>query len=954
MLKHSSFCPSLQRVIATLGFEAFTPIQELAFPVLKEGKHALIISATGSGKTEAAVLPVFNQLLQRWEQGDHKPGINILYITPLRALNRDIFKRVIEIGEQLGIRTSIRHSDTTQHERRKQTLNPPHMLITTPETLGIILTAKRLGQHLKNVSWVIVDEIHELIDSKRGTQLFLTLERLERFCPHSFQRIGLSATIGNPKLVAKLLVGPQRLCTIIEEPTKKAIALKILFPKPQKEDYPLAEKIYSSPEATARARKVIEIINDHEHTLVFTNTRPFAEILGNRMRLIGTPFPYGVHHGSLSKEIRKEAEERFKSGQLKAIICTSSLELGIDIGSVDTVVQMMSSRDIAPLVQRVGRSGHKIGKTSHGLIITIDAEDILESAVISRKALNKELEFPKPHLKPWEVLSHQIAGILMETSPVYVDELLSLIRQAFPYKDLSRTELVELLQLMKELGTIWLEEDKITRRRNTLHYYFNNLSPIRDVRKYRIYDVATNRNVGTLDEEFVEVQGQVGTVFIVKGVPWKILAIHEDRVEVAPVHNPIGALPVWDGEMIPVPYSVAQEVGKIRGKIQQYFIESDDFALAKKALARYPIDAAAKTTVISFLYKHFCSDMPMPSDTTIVIETLGSNMAVIHADFGNKVNQTLGQLISSLLMAKFACSIGFRSDAYRIILTYPYFLRPEHIESAFRDLRGAFVEELLRRTLPQTTMYEWRFVHIAKRFGVIKGPWEHGKLPPRKIARAYEGTLVAEATLNELIHDKMDIRQTKKVLQRLHRQQLEIVTVAKKTVEDLSPLAEVAVNQLRFTGFIIPKKPDRQLAEKVHQRLTKKEVRLICMWCGKYNVISKVGNLDEKPKCPKCGARYLAAVSPLNEELHKVLKKHLRHEQLSPEEEKILKWGYQSADLVLASGKKAIIALSARGIGPRSASRVLEKSYDKDDYDFYSAIINAEKEYSRTRPFWGD
>ncbi|MHA1825144.1 MAG: DEAD/DEAH box helicase, partial [Candidatus Heimdallarchaeota archaeon] len=181
MLNHRSFCPNLQKVIDTLGFEAFTPIQQLAFPVIEKHEHALIISATGSGKTEAAVLPVFNRLLAQWEKGIKKPGINILYITPLRALNRDIFKRVIEIGNQLGIRTSIRHSDTTQHERRKQTLDPPHMLITTPETLGIILTAKRLGQHLRNVSWVIIDEIHELVDSKRGTQLFLALERLERF-----------------------------------------------------------------------------------------------------------------------------------------------------------------------------------------------------------------------------------------------------------------------------------------------------------------------------------------------------------------------------------------------------------------------------------------------------------------------------------------------------------------------------------------------------------------------------------------------------------------------------------------------------------------------------------------------------------------------------------------------------------------------------------------------------
>lgn len=954
MLNDGNFSSALQDVIANLGFTEFTPIQEIAFPVLQNGENALIISATGSGKTEAAVLPVFDQYIKSLTNDEHKPGINILYITPLRALNRDIFKRVIEVGEQLGITTGIRHSDTTQHERRKQTLNPPNLLITTPETLGIILTAKRLGQSLKNVSWVIIDEIHELVDSKRGTQLFISLERLERFCKNSFQRIGLSATVGNPKLVSKLLSGTKRDCKILEEPTLKPINLEIVYPKPTAKDKDQSSEIFSSPEATARANAVINIIKNNAHTLVFTNTRQFTEILGNRMRLIGTDFPFGVHHGSLSKDVRKEAEDRFKGGSLKAIICTSSLELGIDIGSVDMVIQMMSSREIAPLLQRIGRSGHKIDQTSKGILITIDAEDILEAMVIGRKALKKELEPPVPHILPWEVLVHQIAGILMEDSPITYDNLFSLVRRAYPFKTMTMDQLRELLDQMKQLGLVWLEDNNISRRKNTLHYYFNNLSPIRDVKRYKIYDVATNRIVGTLDDEFVEISGQVGTIFIVKGVPWKVLAINDDRVEVAPVHNPVGAIPAWDGELIPVPFSVAQEVGRVREAVWQEFIENDDYLLAKKALKKYPIDEEAKKEVIDYLYGHYSKDNPMPTDKRMVIETLGTNYGIIHSDFGTKVNLTLGQLISSLLMAKFGCSIGMRSDSYRILLNYPYYLKPAHIEAAIRSLKGEFVDELLKRTLPQTTMYEWRFLHIAKRFGVIRGPWESGGMHPRYLARAYEGTLVADATMNELIHDKMDIDKTTEVLQKINNQEIEIVYSEKKSIKEVSPLAESSINQLRYTGFIIPEKPDRQLAQKVQERLQTKEIRVICMWCGKYNEVFKVGNIEDKPKCPKCGARYIAAVSPRNEELHRILKKHLRREALNEDEDKVLKRGYKSADLVLASGKKAIIALAARGIGPRSASKVLERSYSKDDYEFYSEIINAEKEYSRTRPFWGD
>ncbi|MBD3193145.1 MAG: DEAD/DEAH box helicase [Candidatus Heimdallarchaeota archaeon] len=950
-----SFSSVLQEIIGDLGFQNFTPIQEMAFPELLKGENGLIISATGSGKTEAALLPVFDQLIREREKGHHQNGINILYITPLRALNRDIFKRVFAIGEQLGIKTAIRHSDTTQYERRKQTLSPPHLLVTTPETLGIILTAKRLGEHLRNVSWVIVDEIHELVDSKRGTQLFVALERLKRKCGREFQRIGLSATIGDPQLVGKFLMGINRPFKILEEPTQKELEISIIHPQPAlPEDEKIAEKIFSSPEATARAKKVIEIIKQNTHTLVFTNTRQFTEVLGNRLRLIGTDFPFGVHHGSLSKEVRKEAENRFKEGELKGIICTSSLELGIDIGTVDAVIQMMSSREIAPLLQRVGRSGHTLHKKSKGFIITIDAEDILEAAVICRKALNKELEAPKPHILPWEVLAHQIAGILLEESPIQISSLLSLLRDARPYKTLTNKKLQELLLLMKGLGLVWLEEDTISRRKRTLHYYFGNLSPIRDVKRYRIYDVATNRTVGSLDEEFVLVSGEVGTVFIVKGVPWKILAVHEDRVEVAPVHNPIGAIPAWEGELIPVPFSVAQEVGKLRAEMERCFIESEDKRYAKQILNNYPLDEEAKQTVVDFLYEHFASDTPMPTDKRIVIEKIGTNFAIIHLAGGSKVNQTLGHLVSSLLMTKFGSSVGMRVDPYRIILSFEFQLMPEHIEATIRTLKGQFVEELLKRSIPQTSMYEWRFVHIAKRFGVIRSPWEAGKIPARRIAWAYEGTLVEDATLKEILHDKMDIKKTMEALDKIHSQEFEIITDFKRSVENISPLGHEAIDLLRFTGFVLPTKPDRQLAQKVQQRLQKKKIRLICMWCGKYNVISTVGNLEERPKCPKCDARYLAAVSPRDEELYSVLKKHLRQEKLTPEEQKALERGFKRADLVIASGKKAIIALAARGVGPRSASKVLEKSHSRGDYEFYSEIIQAEKEYSRTRPFWGD
>ncbi|MDG7025976.1 MAG: DEAD/DEAH box helicase, partial [Nitrososphaerota archaeon] len=470
--------PPLVAALKERGFDSPTDPQEMLLPIVREGKNALLMAPTGTGKTEAALLPILDAMVREGEP--REKGTKLLYITPLRALNRDMLDRMQWWCKRFDIRLGVRHGDSSQAERTNLSLAPPDILITTPETLQILLVGRRIRQNLAKLRWVVVDEAHELSEDKRGSQLSVGLERLRDVAEKELQVVGLSATVGSPEKVAQFLVGSGRKCEVVRVPVEKSLSLRVDAPRATGDDKILADSIYSYPEVAARLRTVRELVEKYRSVLVFTNTRSEAEALSSRFRVWDPSFPIAVHHSSLSKATREAVEKGLKEGKLLGVICTSSLELGIDIGFLEYVVQYNSPRQVTRLIQRVGRSGHRIGQVSNGLVITQDSDDTLEAAVLCRKSVMGELEPLEPVFNPYDVAIHQVAGLLIEQTSWNFDDLMALFRRSYAYADLDAERLKKVLVYMREryprLAFYSESDGKVFRARDVkplFSYYFD-------------------------------------------------------------------------------------------------------------------------------------------------------------------------------------------------------------------------------------------------------------------------------------------------------------------------------------------------------------------------------------------------------------------------------------------------------------------------------------------------
>lgn len=912
--------------------------QEQAIPAILAGENVLLIAPTGTGKTEAASLPIFHRILA----GERK-GIQAVYITPLRALNRDMLRRFHEWGEQLHITVAVRHGDTSQSDRRKQSLKPPDLLITTPETMQIMLTGKRLRQNLSTTKIVVVDEVHEMATSKRGSQLAVILERLAELAG-DFQRIGLSATVGSPEAVAKLLVGSNRSCKIVQTDMERASDFRVVSPQAARTDYAMASHLECDPRLAAQIRWIREVVHTRK-CLIFVNTRQAAEVLGSRFRQLGEPI--GVHHGSLSVEARVEAEEAFKAGALRGLICTSSMELGIDIGDVDHVIQYSSPREVSRLLQRVGRSGHRIGLISSGTIIATCADDVAEACAISRKAAAMELESIQIHEKPTDVLANQIVGLEMDFGDISLEKTYQIVCRAYPFRDLTLNEMQGVADQMEEHRLVRQYNGILQRTRKAREYYIENLSMIPDEKRFNVYDIVGRRSVGTLDEAFVIGFAQPGATFVTKGEIWEITEIGENEIKVVPIHRS-GEIPSWTGEEIPVPFDVAQEVGRIRRRIRETLekgeMEKGEGAstLAVEELqGLYPVDQEAAEELVDLIKKQMEKNLPVPDESNIVVESGGEGV-IINACFGHKTNDTLGRVISSILSARFGSSVALQIDPYRIELTLPKVMLAEEIEKMIRDLDPTYVEPILEMTLKNTTLLRWKMVHVARKFGAFSRDIDYQRVSMAKLLAVFEGTPMYREALREIYHDRLDITRAKWVLEKIRDGTITITT------SGLSPIGTSGRGGGR--DVTSPEHADAAVINLLKNRIMNDRVLLFCVNCKKWKSMRQVERVPEQPECPLCESRMVAALKPWEEEEIKVVKKP--EKKKTAEEKRRTKRVFRNANLVLSYGKTAAIALASRGLGPETAARVVGKR-QSDELEFYRDILKAEREYARTKRFWG-
>ena len=907
-------CPDIIRVLESRGIKEPTPPQLDSIPRIIRGENLLLVAPTGIGKTEAAILPVLEMIMR----SKGKPGIRCIYITPLRALNRDMLKRMEEYGRQLDIKVGVRHGDTSQAERTKQSEHPPDILITTPETLQVMFTGKRLVQHMKHVEWVIVDEIHELANTERGAQMSVALERLVLLAGN-YQRIGLSATVGNVNNVANFLAGNNRQVVIRKHDTHRDFDIKVESPEPDTEDSELLDKLQSDPDILGVMKRARQIIESGKSTLFFVNTRETAEWLAARYHLWDENISIEVHHGSLSKENRMDMEDRFKRGEVKSLICTSSLELGIDVGTTDMVIQYNSPRQVSRMIQRAGRAGHRIGEKIRAKIIATAPDEVAEAMVVARRCDSKELEYFEGRECPLSVLANQLVAMTM-TGAMDKELAYKVIHNAYPFRNLTMSTMLDVMEQLKGIKMIFDDGNTFKRSKKGMSYFYDNISMIPDERTYMVRDIGTRAIIGTLDESFVASFAEEYAMFIAKGRTWRIVEMREDEILVEEAKE-VGSVPNWVGSDIPVPYEVAMEVGKMR-RLRNFSEYPGDDGCAR-VLKKYFADQDEKSV--------------MPTDRTVTVE-IGEQMAIINCCFGSRVNETLGKIYSALLSARLGESIGVTADPYRIILELPRHVDRDTMMNTIRTVKPGTIEALARMTITNSSFLRWRFVYVAKKFGIVEKEADHRFMNFGRLFELHKDTPAYKEAINKVLWEDLDIPNTEKVVSMIANGEIELIT---------GRISAIGLEGItRSKELMQPVRADHSILMALKKRLQDEGLFASCMHCGSQSRF-RVGDAPKRFKCPQCGGVMIAVLKNYERDTVKLLKEPA----LSKQEKQDLQKMGRNANLVFEQGQRAVLVLAGRGIGPDTAARILRTLHTDED-EFLRDIMNAEILFAKNKRFW--
>jgi len=934
--------------LAALGIAEPNEIQKRSATAIRAGADVLIVSPTGSGKTEAAMLPILEILAE----GERAP-IRLIYITPLRALNRNLTERIQKMTAIVGLTAAVRHGDTPTADRRRQAAIPPDILVTTPETLQAILPGKVMQRHLRNVRFVVIDEVHQLAEDRRGTQLAVGLGRLRRVVDGRFQRVGLSATVGEPKAIARFFGGTRPL-EVVAAPLEKRYEYRVEWPRPIDKDFETARDLYMSPEAAAGLNAIDDLLDESRSTLVFANARPLVELMGSRLAMVRQDV--GVHHGSLPREERERVEGSFKAGDMKALVSTSTLELGLDIGTVDRVVQYMSPRQVTSLIQRVGRSGHRLDRTSKGTILAVSADDAIESLAAVEAAREQDLEPLQLHRNALDVLAHQIVGCALDAGGTRPwTEVLEIVRSADPYRDLDDAQARKVVDFLDHLGIVRRQGGEALRvTPKGRQYYFENLSTIRDERRYRVVDLTSQRPVGILGEEFMMLKARKGLNFIVRGRPWRIHEIGPDGVVyVTPVVDPNALIPGWDGEMMPVPFGLAQRVGRLRKTIDARLARDGPEAAIKHFQEAWPLNKTGAKRIVEEHANHRKAGAPMPTDDRIVVEAF-DRFLIVHASFGEIVNETLGDLIEEFLARKHLVRFWW-TDAYRILYELVADTRELDVQGLADELfrlDDATLEDGLKALLEDHLPLGYYMKGIAERFGALPRGLAMGEGEMNSLEVRFANTPIEDEAVREALLLHADFDRVRDLVRLIRTGEIEIAV--HRSEETPTPLAYPILRRyVEAPELFSPEAEREEILERMRLSLASEPVHLLCFECGQFHEEVRVGEMPERPECEKCGSRLLTALGWSAWTVRDALAKRMRKVDVSDEERKLLTRAKQVADLVAVYGRRAVFTNSVYGVGPTAASKILATMHDTDR-ELLNDLFEAKIKYITTRPYWNE
>ena len=770
---------------------------------IHQRENILVSAPTGATKTLTGFLAVLNELVDSAEKGILEDKVYCIYISPLKALNNDIQKNLLEplnqineiAGKNLGIRVAVRTGDTTQYQKSQMLKKPPHILITTPESLAIVLSSVKFSNFLTKVDWMIIDEIHALAENKRGVHLSLSMERLQNLSGH-MSRVGLSATVAPLESVANYLVGVDRLCKIIDVQFLKNFDFKVISPVPDLIDV-------THGEMHNEMYKIMDkLIQEHKTTLIFTNTRAATERIVHHLK-DKWPSRYteniGAHHGSLSKEHRLSIEERLRNGEMKVAVCSTSLELGIDIGYIDLVICLGSPKSVSRFLQRTGRSGHRLHQTVKGRVIVMDRDDLVECAVLLKASLEKKIDRLHIPTNALDVLAQQIDGMALEK--VWEEkELWATIKKSYCYRDLKRDDFNQVLDYLSGkfvdlqdrhiYAKIWRNEGKIGKRGKLGRViYMTNIGTIPDESfiTVKIGDQA----IGTLDEGFLE-RMKPGDVFVLGGATYQF---RFSRGMVAQVHSVMGrspTVPSWVSEMLPLSFDLAMEIGRFRRLMQERIASKESRIDVIKFINDYLyVDKNAAESIYVYFKEQFDYCKKIPNDKQILVEYFndGEDKKIIfHTLFGRRVNDCLSRAVAFAIARTQHkdVEVGMNDNGFYIAGD-----KKIHALGALKFLKSAKLDLLLRAAIETSEVFKRRFRHCATRSLMILRNYMGRK---KRVGRQQVSSMILMAALRrldpnfsilkearrEVLEDLMDIENTKKVIELIEKGNIRLVEIDTK------------------------------------------------------------------------------------------------------------------------------------------------------------------------------